>query len=323
VSCPACGAPLVAGQDRCGGCGTLVGAPVEGALAPNPAPLRELPSLRRREREKTWKDEVRERVRHRRQEKSLGPAEKRVDAELPLFKDEAPGTEPRPAAPEAPVAPAMELGPPPDEAPQADPYALTERIPEAVDLPLNIHLAAPAATHSDPGLPHAERDVAWTTAREPREGWSLDDAPEAPGLPPERPALVAERVRAAAVDLLFLGTLWAVVVYFAYFAGRPASAGAAQLVRTWPWLLGYLAFLGLAYAAYFTGTTGQTLGKILGELRVVDTAGRPPGYPRAFVRAALGCLGLLLAGLGGLAMFLDPARRGLHDKLLGTRVIRR
>jgi uncharacterized RDD family membrane protein YckC len=130
-------------------------------------------------------------------------------------------------------------------------------------------------------------------------------------------------VRAAAIDLLFLALLWSVVVYFAYFAGRGAQVGTVQLLRTWPWLVGYLSFLGLTYAAYFTGTTGQTLGKILGELRVVDTAGRPPGYLRSFVRAGIGGLGVLLAGLGMAPMLVDPARRAFHDKLFGTRVVRK
>ena len=88
------------------------------------------------------------------------------------------------------------------------------------------------------------------------------------------------------------------------------------------YLVGYLAFLGLIYAGYFTGTTGQTLGKIATGLRVVDVGGRPPGYLRAFTRAALGTVGVLLAGAGLVPMFLDPARRALHDRLLRTRVIK-
>ena len=84
---------------------------------------------------------------------------------------------------------------------------------------------------------------------------------------------------------------------------------------------GYLAFLGLLYALYFTGTTGQTLGKMAAGLHVVDAAGRPPGYIRAFVRAAFGACGLLAAGLG-LCRYFDPARRAFHDRLLRTRVIK-
>ena len=57
-------------------------------------------------------------------------------------------------------------------------------------------------------------------------------------------------------------------------------------------------------------------------LRVVDAAGHPPGYLRAFVRALLGACGVLAAGLGLLPMMFDPARRAFHDRLFRTRVIK-
>ena len=78
MNCPACSEALLKGQDRCPRCGTVVYLPVEGALAPDPRltpparhdgnkgePMREIPGLKKRER--TWKDEVRDRVRDRRQ----------------------------------------------------------------------------------------------------------------------------------------------------------------------------------------------------------------------------------------------------------------
>ena len=83
-----------------------------------------------------------------------------------------------------------------------------------------------------------------------------------------------------------------------------------------------LAFLGLVYGCYFTGTTGQTVGKMAAGLRVVDAAGHPPGYLRAFVRALIGACGVLAAGLGLLPMMFDPARRAFHDRLFRTRVIK-
>ena len=333
MSCPACGAPRIAGQDRCGACGALLAPPVEGALAPNPSPARDVTGIRRRgERDKNWKDEVRDRVRHRKQEKVR---DKTKEQELPLFRDEAadpvrqeaPQVKVEPEAPPpVPRAPEMSLGEPPAEEPRVDPYALTAEVadtgPDADDLPLNVAPPAMPLERSEAeresGLHEPKREE---LREEPRE-WSLDAREAHPESPVERPAFAGERARAAAVDLLFLASLWAVVVYFAYFAGRAASAGTAQLLRTWPWLAGYLAFLGLAYAAYFTGTTGQTLGKILGGLRVVDTAGRPPGYLRSFVRAGIGGLGVLLAGLGLAPILMDPARRAFHDKLFGTRVVR-
>src|SRR5204862_6856349 len=124
---------------------------------------------------------------------------------------------------------------------------------------------------------------------------------------------------AAALDLALLTVMWGVGVYC---ASRAAHVGLMGLRPAWPYRLGYLAFLGLGYAGYFTGTTGQTLGKIATGLRVVDAGGRPPGYLRAFTRAALGAIGVLLVGAGLVPMFLDPARRALHDRLSRTRVVK-
>jgi uncharacterized Zn finger protein (UPF0148 family) len=78
MSCPSCGATLVPGQARCAACGSVIAPPVEGALATKPEPLRELPGQRKKDKEKTWRDEVNERVRSRR---------KKRDSEtgLPLF----------------------------------------------------------------------------------------------------------------------------------------------------------------------------------------------------------------------------------------------
>jgi uncharacterized RDD family membrane protein YckC len=314
----------------------MLSPPVEGALAAKESPLRDVPGLRRRterdKNEKNWKDEVRERVRHRKQEK----ARDRKDQELPLFDDQAQEPE-HPLEPEpqpvieplpSPV-PEVSLGePPPEEPHRADPYALTQELggepqQDVDDLPLNPAPPQPVEMSRERHEVEARRAVSEEPQEEIREKWSLDEPERLEESPVERPALPAERARAAGVDLLFLSALWAVVVYFAYFAGRDLQAGTVQLLRTWPWLVGYLSFLGLTYAAYFTGTTGQTLGKILGGLRVVDTAGRPPGYLRSFARAAMGGVGVMLLGVGLAPMLVDPARRAFHDKLLGTRVVRK
>jgi uncharacterized RDD family membrane protein YckC len=94
------------------------------------------------------------------------------------------------------------------------------------------------------------------------------------------------------------------------------------LASAWRWLAAYLAMLGVFYAGYFTGTTGQTPGKLITGLRVVAAGGRPPSYPRAAARAVVGWLGVVLAGGGLLSMAFDPAARTLHDRLFRTRVVR-
>jgi uncharacterized RDD family membrane protein YckC len=140
---------------------------------------------------------------------------------------------------------------------------------------------------------------------------------EAPPL--ERPALAVERAQAAAVDALLFGALSVVVLYF---TGRAARVDVTALAPGWPGLALFLGLLLLFYAGYFTGTTGQTPGKLMTGLRVVGTSGRPPSYLRAMARALLGVFGVALAGLFLVPMAFDPARRALHDRLFRTRVVR-
>jgi uncharacterized RDD family membrane protein YckC len=326
---------------------------VEGALAPKPEPLRELPGARKKEKEKSWRDEVNERVRSRR---------KRRESEtgLPLFDQPVPED----AAPKDEAASAS--GPSVLDAPQPSSRLEETEIKGSVeepvaDLPLRggdvpIEVRLDRSSHTRPFPPPADTttrdfelgDEGPEAAPEPvadvsperedrivreRESpleerreeplddqWPLElEGPAPESRPVERPALFSERLQAAAVDLgLFIG-LSAIVVYF---TGRAARVEMRGLLPAWPWLAAYLVFLGVSYSAYFTGTTGQTLGKMLLGLRVVDSTGQPPGYVRAFLRAIAAALGVLAAGLGLVPVAFDPARRALHDRVFRTRVIR-
>lgn len=346
MTCPTCGGELVPGGDRCPVCDVGVAPRVEGALAADPRlltpparpkprvePLRDIPGLRKRE--KTWRDEVQERVRSRRQ--------KRADAGLPLFdqpeppeaaRRELPAT-PAPAGP-MPETPAVRVTSGPaigDRRPEPtrEPDLVSTRLSEAelADLPLR----TPEA--ETPEIESLDRAVAEASRARRRTVPSLDDdvflgegdleaevelpPPVAEPTPVERPARAAERARAAAVDALLFAALSALVVYF---TGRAARVGLAALASSWPALASYLGLLALFYAGYFTGTTGQTPGKLVTGLRVVGATGRPPGYLRAMARALVGLLGTGLAGLGLLPMAFDPAARALHDRLFRTRVVR-
>jgi uncharacterized RDD family membrane protein YckC len=351
MSCPACGTPMPAGQERCAGCGANVAPLTEGALAPDPSarraePLREIPGLKKKER--TWKDDVRDRMRDRKRRRA-------ADGELPLFKDGLDeDADAEPGAPEPGLdnglggagRGAMELGPEPEAprrevrpgpaprtgsgfAARASDVGLASGLQELgvdeADLPLRTSAVPATSAASDLRLgasdapPLADTRPSRGPIPEPEDEWTLGGESSAPSRPVERPAYSGERAQAAALDLGLLVVLWSVVVYF---ASRAAHVGLAGLRPSWPYLAGYLAFLGLAYAVYFTGTTGQTLGKIATGLRVVDAGGRPPGYLRAFLRAALGSVGVLAAGTGLIPMLLDPARRALHDRVSKTRVVK-
>jgi uncharacterized RDD family membrane protein YckC len=302
----------------------MVAPAVIGALAPDPSrpkpPVRDVAGLRRT-REPTWKDEVRDRVQRRRRKRDQG------GGELPLFDapPSEPSIEPEPASdPEPETTAAAEMRP----VEPVGPVLLGDETHEPSALQ-RIELGNDVSSEADlPLRPEPARDEPPEVSNfdtredpeddEPQDEWLPRDEPAALR-PVERPAAFGDRLEAALVDAGLLLILDAVVVYF---AGRAAQADLASVLRHWPWLLGFLAFLGLSYAAWFTGTTGQTPGKMLVGLRVVETAGRPPSCQRAFLRAALGALGGALLGLGMLPLFFDPARRALHDRLLRTRVVK-
>jgi uncharacterized RDD family membrane protein YckC len=306
LNCPSCRRGLPAGpNDRCPFCGSRLSAPVEGALAAEPAPtpdprdpqapIREIPGLRKRER--TWKDEVRERVRDRRERRS---------AELPLFPGEG---EPE-AEPESPFLAHEEVAPEPEPLPEPEPAPRSAALESLLVTDPEGDLAGPREL----GEPEVG-DLYLHPASEP----AAEPPARAEVAPVERPALPIERLMAGLIDLAVLVSLWAAVVYF---SSRVARVPLSGLWPAWPWLLAYLAALGLLYAGYFTGTTGQTLGKMAQRLHVLHLSGGPPGHARAVARALIGSLGVLLAAGGLLPMLFDPARRALHDRLLKTRVIR-
>jgi uncharacterized RDD family membrane protein YckC len=90
-------------------------------------------------------------------------------------------------------------------------------------------------------------------------------------------------------------------------------------------LLGILVFVGLLYEVLPTARTGQTFGKRLARIRVVDAT--EPGRTRlslgrSLLRWVVRQLGLVL--LLGLVwpVFDRPARRGWQDRAARTRVVR-
>jgi len=85
---------------------------------------------------------------------------------------------------------------------------------------------------------------------------------------------------------------------------------------------GLLIAVGLIYLLVFQITTARTLGMRVLKLRIIDVYGDPPTSARCAVRTLGYLAGAATLLLGFLWIGFDSEKRGLHDWLAGTYVIR-
>lgn len=154
--------------------------------------------------------------------------------------------------------------------------------------------------------------------------------PPPPGFAyPVRYAGLVQRFAASVVDLILLGVL---TLLLALPFGLTAAALSLSVGMPGWWvgllfgpLLLLMFLLWVLYFTYFESTTGQTLGKLLFGLKVVDLrTGRPPDAARAFVRTLLRVVDWLPAFylLGFFVAALTSQRQRLGDMLAETIVLR-
>jgi uncharacterized RDD family membrane protein YckC len=136
--------------------------------------------------------------------------------------------------------------------------------------------------------------------------------------PTVRFAGVAWRGIAFLVDLVFFATYWWVL--FTTPVG-PALNG--------PLLAALLVGGPVLYFTLGWGRFGTTVGMRILRLRVVRAFdGGPIGFKTAAVRAIalmvllVTCVAIVGFGLIALPIVLDPRRRGIHDQVAGTLVLR-
>ena len=80
--------------------------------------------------------------------------------------------------------------------------------------------------------------------------------------------------------------------------------------------------IGLTYLLVFHIILGRTLGMRLFKMRVIDVFGDRPSPARCIARCAGYLAGVATLFLGFLWMGFDSEKRGLHDWIAGTYVIR-
>lgn len=137
----------------------------------------------------------------------------------------------------------------------------------------------------------------------------------------ETPALSA-RVGAGLVDTALLLAVDLTVLFLTLrITGLQNTLNDVRVLPPIPFI-GFLALLAFTYVAAFTVGGGQTVGKMIMNLRVVGDDGRPVDAAGGMLRAA-GCMLVPLTfGLSYVPALVTSDHRALHDRLAGTRVVR-
>lgn len=208
------------------------------------------------------------------------------------------------AAPRAPLAVRRAAPAPPRPRPRRDPLAAEPRLAlDTADLGPPPVPSAESADADEQDVPEITSDSVWDT----------------------NVATIGSRLTGGAVDVLLLGTVDLIVLYFTL---RICDLSFAETL-TLP-LVPFLAFLVIlngGYLAAFVAANGQTIGKMAAGTRVVPA---DPGarlqdrvtFEQAVLRAAASVVSALPLGLGFLPALFGSERRALHDRLADTRVVK-
>ena len=213
-----------------------------------------------------------------------------------------------PVAPVAPVAPSSEL--PFDDAPIVPPPAA--RPPLAV-------------RRSTSELPRSRSRTTRPVRSEPlqleAEPHRLETAADIVASLMETPALSA-RVISGLIDTALLVAINLTVLFLTLrITGLQNTFEDVRVLAPIPFV-GFLAILTFSYVAAFTVAGGQTIGKMIMNLRVIADDGRPVDAAGGMLRAA-GCMLVPVTfGLSYVPALVTSDHRALHDRLAGTRVVR-
>jgi len=129
-----------------------------------------------------------------------------------------------------------------------------------------------------------------------------------------------ERVVATLIDMVIVGVPVATVErLFELITGKAVSF-AIQFAY---FDVNAETVLYLVYATVFLGSDWDaTPGKKLLQLKVVDENGRGLSLPRAAGRVLMSMISLVLLPLTWLMLAVDKRKRSLHDRLVGSFVVR-
>lgn len=133
------------------------------------------------------------------------------------------------------------------------------------------------------------------------------------------PASLWRRGMALGLDLAVIGVLRVLGDVLAHGAG---ALGAPAPILAQAFQISWRVVVPVAYFVLAHGTGGQTPGKRALGIRVIGARGEPVGYLQALGRVLAMIVAALPAGLGLALAAVRRDRRGGHDLLAGTRVVR-
>jgi len=134
-------------------------------------------------------------------------------------------------------------------------------------------------------------------------------------------APVGARLAAMAIDAGLLTAVGlAVLVLTLRMVGLSLSGDDLRLIPPIPFA-GFLVVMWTTYLATFTVAGGQTIGKMLMQVRVTGIDGRAVDLPGSILRAAACLLVPITLGLTYVPALFTADQRALHDRLAGTRVV--
>ena len=229
-----------------------------------------------------------------------------------------------PAVPPAPVVPAAPVVPPVVAADEgALPFEDAPMVPPpAARPPLAVRRSTPEVPRNRPRTTRPVRtDLPLEPPKAaPRPGASRQSAETVASLM-EMPPL-GVRVGAGLIDLLLLVGIDAAVLYLTLrVSGLQNTLEDLRVLPPVPFV-GFLALLAFGYVAAFTVAGGQTIGKMMLNLRVIGDDGRPVDAAGGMLRA-LGCMLVpITLGLSYVPVLVTSDHRALHDRLAGTRVVK-
>lgn len=188
--------------------------------------------------------------------------------------------------------------------------------------PIEVDRSAHDAVFEFGAEPEPESDP----VMEIRQSWGLGEPPVI-RLPvvaaveeiPSDTSPLGSRLAAALIDYALLFGIDAVVIHFTLKLTSLTLADWRVIPAT-PLLI-FLVGLKLAYLTAFTLAGGQTIGKMAMGIRVVAEDDNSVDVSQAVRRAIVEVVSLVAAGVPFLLALLDPARRGLHDRVAHTRVV--